>query len=811
MAKFAGEILGAIEIGVGLALEAAPGISVTGAFLVKMGIATEVTALTQTLLAPQMKAQQAQATSVQLGEVARRGMFGEGATAGSLVDALNYGGKYGTDWTVLVIALADHRCDSLVGFYANETYVAFTGDGVVPDPSSDVQFKGQLQVYWRNGSWDQDVPSILLDNCPTYPVGHPLAGQKTWTSADHGRGVCYVVVAYKADKDTAKHPVWSSGRPSFLWVTKGLLCYSAREDSSVGGSAAHRWDDPTTRAWSSNPIDCRYTWVRGVYAGDLIDQPEMLLLGRGLSDVEAPPENVFAPANLCDEAVELKGVLSSLSAPASHGDHAVTLSTVSGLADGTIIQINQEGFDETVTVASIAGDVVTLTAGLAHDHPALTVATWPASTGATEPRYCIGGVFGGDEAYIDTENAFMSACGGWIVEREGSVELVPGAAQPVVWNITDDDLLVGSTVAAQDFRSTTDAAWCNTVAPKYVEPTQKWSDHSAPVRRLLADVIADGKPRVDQPSLSLVTSGTQAQRVAEQRRRLGRLWLTRSTTLGPRFIGAEHGDWLSWSSARYYKHGTSPGTPVLLRIESDSQDEKWQNNLSFRQVSLDFADWDAATDELADGAVAVTTDSPQFGDAPAAGTWTLAADASARKLVFAGAVDDDQAAAIVFEYRLNVAGQADDVGWMAAGQEPVSATSHDVAGIGLDTAYDGAVSYLVAGAQGDRLILSPVTAASSTVAPSPVTLLAVVGGTGSAGLSWRNSTSATFDHSQAYRGTTSTFGSATATGSPVLGGLGQAESLTDTVAAGAYFWWVRTFAADGTPGALAGPVTATVS
>lgn len=238
------------------------------------------------LFGPKAPKRAAAAAQLQIGEQPRQAIFGRAATGGSLVDAFNYGGKYGTDWEVLVIALADHRCDALEGFFVDDTYVTFAGDGTVAG------FNSQLQVFFRNGTWDQTVPSILTTNGPG------------WTADDRGRGVTYVVAAYKADASDAKNPVYPSGRPRFRWVLRGLRCYQARKDSTVGGSGAHRWDDPATWEWTENPIDIRHNWVRGIYAGDRNDQPEMLLIGRGLSPIEAPPANVFARANLCDEVVD---------------------------------------------------------------------------------------------------------------------------------------------------------------------------------------------------------------------------------------------------------------------------------------------------------------------------------------------------------------------------------------------------------------------------------------------------------------------------------------------------------------------------
>ena len=133
--------------------------------------------LTSGLFAPKVPKRAAASAQLQLGEQPRQAILGRAATAGSLVDAFNYGGKYGTDWEVLVLALADHRCDALEGFFVDDTYVAFSGDGMVAG------FNNQLQVFWRPGTWDQTVPSILTANGPG------------WTANDRGRGVAWVAGA----------------------------------------------------------------------------------------------------------------------------------------------------------------------------------------------------------------------------------------------------------------------------------------------------------------------------------------------------------------------------------------------------------------------------------------------------------------------------------------------------------------------------------------------------------------------------------------------------------------------------------------
>ncbi|MES3152948.1 phage tail protein [Sphingomonas faeni] len=568
------------------------------------------------------EARQASETALQIGEVARRAMFGEGATAGSLADAFNYGGKYGTDWEVLVVVLADHLCEALLGFYVNDTYVAYAGDGNVAGYGS------QLRVSWRNGSADQTPPSVLT-------------AQGGWSTADRLRGVAYVVFEYKADAADAKKPIWTSGRPTFLSVIRGLRLYDPRKDSTVtGGSGPHRWLDPSTREWDDNAEICRYNFDRGVYACDRVDQPTQLLVGRGLSALEAPPERIFTAANLCDETVALKA-------------------------------------------------------------------------GGSERRYRASGIIAADEVFGDVAEIFAAAMGGIVIQPEGSVAVEPGHAKSPVAYITDDDLVSGTKVNFSDFRSEADEEWANTVVPNYVDPAQKWVSRAAPIRRNNADVLADGRPREAAMALRLATSPTQAQRIGEIRRRLGRLLRTASVTLGPRFCELEEGDWIVWTSAR-----RTNGLPVQFRIESYSLGKEWRNALTLREINAACYSWSVG-DEIADGTTADAQTPPDGYGVPDPGSWMLTgttiagADGTDQPaLVFTGAVEDMYCSEVRFEYRPHVAGQADGDGWIDPVFAAPSVQERRMI-VGGAVEYDGAVSYRFAGGvSGPRLILAAVTAGS---------------------------------------------------------------------------------------------------
>lgn len=442
---------------------------------------------------------QASVVTLSVGEVARELALGRVCTAGSLVNAFNYGGQYGTDWECQIRALADHEIDALEGFFVADTYYPYTGNGL------QAAFNNNLDLEFVNGVAGVAAPPARF------------ATAAGLDSTDRLKSVSHVYFAYKASPET-----WPQGRPAVKFVLRGKRCYDPRKDSTVpGGSGSHLWDDPSTWEWSENAQVCRYNWVRGVYALDQVDQPSQLLIGRGLTAVEAPPERIFAAANVCDEAVALLA-------------------------------------------------------------------------GGTEPRYRVGGIIRADESFDVVEQMFAAAMAGVIVQREGGVEIEPGQGKSAAREITDLDLVAGEKVTFDRFMS--DTQRINSVLPRYVEPDQNWSDHAAPIRRSITDINSDGGPREEPLSLSLVTSGTQAQRCGEIQRRQARRERRATIVLGPRFSALEEGDWIGWTSDR--RHG---GERVVYRVEAYSRAPSWRRTLALREISASDYSWTAATDEYVPG------------------------------------------------------------------------------------------------------------------------------------------------------------------------------------------------------------------
>ena len=226
---------------------------------------------------------QASVTSLSVGEVPREMVAGVCVTGGSMVDAFNHGGQYGTDYVSMCIALADHAVESLYEIIVDDAGQLFTGNGVQPG------FSGLLQVHFANAT-----------EAGTTPPAHVIAAGTGWTETDRLAGISHVWVTYKFDEK-----VWPQGHPKLKFQMRGIRVYDPRRDPALGyvGPNPNTWEDRSTHAYDANAALVRYAFTRGIYAEGHQGDPNYLLIGRGLSAEEAPPERVIAAANLCAEPV----------------------------------------------------------------------------------------------------------------------------------------------------------------------------------------------------------------------------------------------------------------------------------------------------------------------------------------------------------------------------------------------------------------------------------------------------------------------------------------------------------------------------
>jgi hypothetical protein len=112
-----------------------------------------------------------------------------------------------------------------------------------------------------------------------------------WTSAKKFTNMAYIVADLKSDREK-----WS-GVPDLQFVVKGMKFYDPRKDTTVGGSGAHRFDDPTTWEYSANPMVQAYHFARGIYCNGV------RILGVGYIAAEISLAHAIAAMNVCDESV----------------------------------------------------------------------------------------------------------------------------------------------------------------------------------------------------------------------------------------------------------------------------------------------------------------------------------------------------------------------------------------------------------------------------------------------------------------------------------------------------------------------------
>jgi hypothetical protein len=211
--------------------------------------------------------------------------------------------------------------------------------------------------------------------------------------------------------------------------------------------------------------------------------------------------------------------------------------------------------------------------------------------GGDEPRWRLSAVVNADEVWRTVLENLAASIAGDVVDREGSLTVEPGSARVPAPAFDDDALLVGERVRFQDFEPRDRVV--NAVLAKYVDPAQLWNQASAPLRRSLDDIAADG--RVNETTLDLkhCLSGTQAQRVAEIARRRARLERSATVVLGPRFGGLEAGDWLPWQSQREFAGGA-----VTFQVTAVDAGPAGRTALALRETGASCFAWNPALDEL---------------------------------------------------------------------------------------------------------------------------------------------------------------------------------------------------------------------
>ncbi len=428
--------------------------------------------------------------------------------------------------------------------------------------------------------------------------------------------------------------------------------------------------------------------------------------------------------------------------------------------------------------------------------------------GGTEPRYRVGGAWSWDAAPASIIKNYLQTCDGWLAPN-GEGHLVVYAGR--YYEPTADDVIT-SAVGYTLRRFSADEDAVNELVITYVSPDHAYNEVETQPWRDESDILARGAVRSQSYSLPWVQWNGQGRRLAK--RSMSSLNATASGTLTTNLGGIEH------LGKRYLRIQLAEEVPTLRDVVVEVS--KAEIDLTAMQVTFSWtrADpnidaWNPASEE-GDGVDAVnradvvSAEVPTIIDViPFFETVGTGSDGVRLQVIVDAQVRDD----LLYAVRWRASG---GVSWSEGVPMEETATT---GGVYVVTAFVPADATLEvqcaavsgAGAYTDWSVTETVDTTTANIAPGQPTDLAATGGAGTAMVSWRNPTSLNLDHLILYRGTSTSFGSASPVGSPIVGGVGEVMGVTDSVSAGTYRYWVVAFNGNGDGSGPVGPVTATVT
>lgn len=222
------------------------------------------------------------------GTTPQKFILGLYATAGQLVaPPMSYGsaGKTPRAYLVYVVALSCLPGVTLQRVIINDAYVPLGASGANWGKPATGAMAGHAWVDFRDGTQTVAHADLL-----TAFASDP---DRPWMADMVGPGTAYAVARFKYNREVF------NGLPSVRFECLGIPLYDPRQDSSVGGSGAHRWSTPATWAQTSNPAVMIYNILRG------ITLPDGQVWGGAAEAEDLPLSGWFAAMNECDLPIAL--------------------------------------------------------------------------------------------------------------------------------------------------------------------------------------------------------------------------------------------------------------------------------------------------------------------------------------------------------------------------------------------------------------------------------------------------------------------------------------------------------------------------
>lgn len=225
------------------------------------------------------------------GVVSRRFILGMYCTAGSEVTPPMSGGTFNKTpnaYLTYVTAISDIPIAGITKVILNGEI--FDVDYSTADPDgygnpiggAGTKYFGSAWVRFHDGR-QTTADATLVSKFAGYV--------RPWTAQHVGKGVAYAVPTFYYNPDVFK------SEPEIKYVVNGISLYDPRQDSSVGGSGGHVWNDPTTWTVTHNNIVMIYNILRGITFADGSKW------GGECEASDLPLANWVAGMNVCDETI----------------------------------------------------------------------------------------------------------------------------------------------------------------------------------------------------------------------------------------------------------------------------------------------------------------------------------------------------------------------------------------------------------------------------------------------------------------------------------------------------------------------------
>lgn len=185
-----------------------------------------------------------------------------------------------------VIALAGHQCSDIRDVWLDTVQIADANINASTGAVTQGTFTGALNIWRFNGTSAQTVQTDLD------------SAFSQWTSNHRLRGCPYMVV-----RMLRSETAYPTGAPQNITaLVDGALLYDPRLDSTNGGTGTHRQTDPSTWAFSRNPVLALRWYMTG---GSVINDLTTPLVRYGMKEPSTRIDEAFwrAAANVCDESV----------------------------------------------------------------------------------------------------------------------------------------------------------------------------------------------------------------------------------------------------------------------------------------------------------------------------------------------------------------------------------------------------------------------------------------------------------------------------------------------------------------------------